>query len=525
MKSYKEHLTSTKSIGEKIDVKRRPVYRGSAIFTVMSNQNIETRILFMGYWIVKNNIHELGLLITLREQNGTILYRKSDQITTASAREIDIKNILIEAEHSNEDFLGSIELEVFSSRDLVFPYPAFVVNYYNAFGSSIVHTTGRIYNDIEDLKSNEFNVKECGFDIFPGVDFDPFFTFVNGNSRNEASLLEIELITGKNSVYKGKIDIGCIEPLETKLIKLKDFIPIDNYLNGQVGTIKINHNLIGFFPRLIAGNFSKSSGALSITHSYYDNSDNISDSAYWSNENPGVIHDACIFVPLFIEDDWYTQMKLYPIYSPSEHTIHIQFFDQAGRIIKSVENFKLITTEFCEFIEIDFSCLVDEFSLPKAQVKGVILIKEWRDKSKIPTRLKYGLNVGKHHAPFDLPTNICFGSELSNIKKIEKKGAFKWFPLLNHGNSIAVIENSSFVINYNRPANIVVTFYRRGEGKIERNYSIPPNGQVRLEMDAEIKNFSSNEAVWVTVTSENPFIKAWYFEFNESGIMGGDHSF
>ncbi len=525
MKSYKDHLISTKSIGEKVDLGRRPVYRGSAIFTVMSNKYLDTRILFMGYWIVKNKIDELGLLITLRNQYGNIIYRKHNQITTASTKEINIKNLLIEKGYSHEDFLGSIELEVFSCRDLVFPYPAFVVNYFNEYGSSIVHTTGRIYNDIEDLESNEFNVKECGFDIFPGTDFDPFFTFVNGHSRTKASHLKIEIITSKDIVYKGSIDIGCIESLETKIVKLKDYLPIDDYLDGQVGTIKICHNLTGFFPRFIAGNFSKSLRALSITHSYYDNSENVSESAYWKNENQDVIYDASIFVPLFIEDDWYTQLKLYPIYSPSEHSIHIQFFDQSGKMIETLENFKLIKADFCEFIEVDFGYLVDKLSLSKSEVKGAMLIKEWGNKSKIPTRLKYGLNIGKHGAKIDLPTNICFGSQISNIKLTQKKGTFKWFPLLNHGNSIAVVENSSFLKDYDKEANLVVTFYRKDEEKIERNYHVPPNGQFRLEIDDEIRDFSSNEAVWVTVNADNPFVKAWYFEFNESGIMGGDHSF
>ena len=525
MKSYKEHLISIKSIGENLDLRRRPIYRGSAIFTVMNNKNIETRILFMGYWKVKNNIDELGLFITLREHNGNILYRTTYQITSASAQEINIKSFLNDAKYSFVNFLGSIELEVFSSRDLVFPYPAFVVNYYNQFGSTFVHTTGRIYNDLEDLKINELNIKECGFDIFPGNDFEPFITFVNGYSTNELSTLKIEIITGKDIVYKGEIDIGSIEPFETKLIKLKDYLPIDNFLNGQVGTIKIGHNLTGFFPRFIAGNFSKSLGALSITHTYYDNSDNVSESAYWENENPELIHDAAIFVPLFIEDDWYTHLKLYPIYSPSEHVIHIHFFDENGEILKKVENFKLIMPNFCEFIEVDFVYLIDKLSLSKSEVKGAMLVKEWENKSKIPTRLKYGLNIGRYNSKVDLPTNICFGSQLSNIKLTQKKSTFKWFPLLNHGNSIAVIENSSFVKDYDKTANLSLTFYRKDDLKIERNYVLPPNGQIRLGVDDEIKNFSSNEVVWVTVEADNPFVKAWYFEFNESGVMGGDHSF
>ena len=79
--------------------------------------------------------------------------------------------------------------------------------------------------------------------------------------------------------------------------------------------------------------------------------------------------------------------------------------------------------------------------------------------------------------------------------------------------------------NYDKEANLVVTFYRKDEKTIEKKLLIPPNGQFRLEVDDEIKSFSCGDTVWVTLKADNPFVKAWYFEFNESGIMGGDHSF
>lgn len=525
MKSYKDHLESTKSIGEKVNTIRKPVYRGSAIFPVISNNKLDSRILFMGYWLVKNALDEIGLLITLRSQHGKILFRKTQQITTPSAREINIKGLLKEAEHHDNDFLGSVELEVFSCRDLVFPYPAFVLNYYNEYGSAAVHTTGRIYNDLEDQISNESSVKECGFDLFPGEDMDPFFTFVNGYDKYESTPIDIELIISSGLVYSGSIDLGKIEPFEALIVRLKDFLPIDKYLDGQVGTIKIGHSLNGFFPRFIAGNLSKSTGAASITHTFYDNSNNTSDSAYWENEHIDMMYDAGIFIPLFLEKDLYTQLKLYPIYSPSEHILHILFFNESGMNLHTLNNFKHITSEFSEFIEIDFEQLINELKLPKSELKGAMLIKEWKDKSKIPTRLKYGLNVGKRNSKFDLPTNICFGSQISNINIASKPSTFKWCPLLNNGYSIVVIENSSFLKNYNRVADIEVTFYRTDLHVIKRTYQLLPNGQIRLSLDEEIKEFASNEAVWVTINANNPFIKAWYFEFNESGIVGGDHSF
>ena len=55
--------------------------------------------------------------------------------------------------------------------------------------------------------------------------------------------------------------------------------------------------------------------------------------------------------------------------------------------------------------------------------------------------------------------------------------------------------------------------------------TIHPNAQIRIEIDDEIKEFLGTKSGWVSVKSDNPFVNCWYFEFNDTGIMGGDHSF
>lgn len=526
MKSYKEHLQSIKSIGEEVSNTRRPVYRGSAVFAVVNNQDLKTRILFMGYWMVKNSIEELGLLVTLRAQSGEVLLREKSQIDSPDAREVDVQALLDQLGLGDFDFRGSIELEIFSCRDLVFPYPAFVINYYNALCSTAVHTTGRIYNDYEDLINNEqMKVKECGFDLFPGEDKDPFFSFVNGYEANKECTIDVDVITESGRSFSEKLSLGTLKPLETVFVKFKEHIPLDSILGGEVGTVKIKHNFEGFFPRFIAGNFSKKSKGVSITHTYYDNSDNNTGSAYWTNENEELLYDSAIYVPLLIEDDWYTQVKLYPIYSPSNHSMTVRFHNMDGEQIAEVENYKYVNDDHNDFISIDFSELAESLGLSKSDVKGAYLIKHWNDKNRIPSRLKYGLNIGRRNKEFDLPTNICFGSEVSNIRLLKKKGAFKWMPLLNHGDSLAIIENSSFVKNYNTPANLELNFYSKSGKALTRKAQLQAHSQMRITVDGELKELFEDKSGWLTVKSDNPFVKAWYFEFNESGIMGGDHSF
>ena len=70
---------------------------------------------------------------------------------------------------------GSIEVEVFSDVNMVYPYPAIVINYEGKNSSSVVHTCGRIYNDVNDFKqNNQYKVPETGVDIIPNRNFTLF---------------------------------------------------------------------------------------------------------------------------------------------------------------------------------------------------------------------------------------------------------------------------------------------------------------------------------------------------------------
>jgi hypothetical protein len=291
MKSYKKHLQSTKSFGESdINSLRRPVYRTSAIFPIIDNSNLKTKILFMGYWLLKRKINSLGFLASIRDQEGTLIHRINTEINTPNAKEIIIGDILNDIGLGNKEFIGSIELEVFSIVDLVFPYPAFVLNYYNDFGSGVVHTAGRIYNDFEDLRENEeIKVKEAGFDLVPGENYSPFFSFVNGHIESTNTNIEIEIITENGTVYNGSINLGTITPLETVFVKFKDYLPISDILEGKTGTVKIKHELTGFFPRFIAGNFCTDNEAVSITHTYYDNSEVKGAEHYHENDRTDIL--------------------------------------------------------------------------------------------------------------------------------------------------------------------------------------------------------------------------------------------
>ena len=77
MKSFSDNLKDIRSYGQKVNLLRKPVFRGSAIFPVIKNSICTSRVLFMGYWKLKRGINEIGLLITLRNEFGKVLVRKN----------------------------------------------------------------------------------------------------------------------------------------------------------------------------------------------------------------------------------------------------------------------------------------------------------------------------------------------------------------------------------------------------------------------------------------------------------------
>ena len=94
------------------------------------------------------------------------------------------------------------------------------------------------------------------------------------------------------------------------------------------------------------------------------------------------------------------------------------------------------------------------------------------------------------------------------------------------GDSLSVLQNTSFVKNYDRSANLDVSIYKTGSSKsISRQYELAANAQLRLVVDEEVERFLDGKTGWMTVKADNPFVSSWYFEFNQSGVMGGDHGF
>ena len=524
MKSYHDHLSTRMEYGEIYEITRKPILKSSAIFPVVKNEHYSSRILFLAYWLLKRKIPEVGIIITLRSDKGNILLRKFQTIDSVKAFSIDLDSLLDEINFKSI-FLGSIEVEFNTTRDMVFPYPALVLEYFGTDFNSCVHTTQRIYNDFEDLKENEqFKVPESGFDIYSTSDLSSFISFVNGSIKNQNGKIDYIVTNSDCEKINGSFEIGVIEPYETKLIILDEYIPeIKNFLKEKSGTISIKHNFEGFYPRLLVGNTQSSFPSISFTHSYYDCTSCINESDFWARSNSD-FYDSSVYVPLFVKDNYYTDLVLYPNFSPSNFHLDIILFDQYGKMIHTFSDLKIIKSSNSEFTKINFNKIIEEENLDKTLIVSAHIITRFID-SKIPSRIKFGLNVGMRNFKSKIPCNICFNTKVGNPKIDSKPGSFHWAPIFSE-NSVLTISNFSPKKKYSRHAKIELSFFRKLDSEsFTQELTLKPNSEFRLTPDNKLKNFLSKDDGWVTITSDNPYIQGFYFKFNSSGSVAGDHFF
>ena len=144
--------------------------------------------------------------------------------------------------------------------------------------------------------------------------------------------------------------------------------------------------------------------------------------------------------------------------------------------------------------------------------------------SKIPSRIKFGLNVGIEKSKSKLPCNICFNAKVGNPSIDSKPGSFHWTPVFVQ-NSVITISNFSPKKNYEKNATIELNFYRKEDSAtISKKIQLKPFSEFRLTLDNDLKNFLKEDG-WVTIKSDNPYIQGFYFVFHSSGSVAGDHFF
>jgi len=527
MRSYYAHLET--AMGKTVEaISPKPTFRSSAIFPVFHQKDISSRILFMGYWMLKRNIQSIGAVVTLRSLAGALLSRMNFQIQEAKTYRLEVKEMLEKAGiQTDKPFEGSMEVEFYSNSNMVFPFPATVINYYGPAFSTVVHTAQRVYNDYDDLQRNsQTAVPESGFNIYADEDHEPFLGLINGPVHVKNSKIRMQFYNHEGKVLSYVKELGDLAPYQTNILYPARETDLKGFLMGKVGACKVNFDVQWIFPRLVVGNLQKSLPALSITHSYYDCTKAETDSDYWK-QPPAEWYTASLMIPVTIEGSHFTNVYFYPIYSPSIFTIDVEFYDKNGTLLGKKTNIVQVKSPDDKFIVLHFKEICRDLKISPLPELGARIIAKTLEGSRLPARVKLGLDMGVEGP--QLPCNICTNLQPFNPPLEAKPKSFKWAPFLAaQPHSSVWLMNSSPHVNHTQTADVDLTFFREKDATtLNRTLHIPPQGFTVIypDQDAELAAFFENQIGWCTATTNNPYLTTYYFSENASGVVGGDHGF
>lgn len=505
MRSYSAHLKTTFHNPD-------AVHRASSIFPIFHSPGVRTRVLFLGYWQLKRKIADLSVTAILRNLEGIKIQSFKIDVSIPKAYEIDLAPFI-----KSPQFFGTIEIEILSSENLVFPFPAMTVNYYGPSFSSAVHTTERVYNDLEDAKKNSAtHVPESGFNLRYDKEWEPFVTFINGPQTTKAQDVKLKFYNQFNESLETTITLRQLQPYELTLLYLKEYADLKSFLKGKTGTCKLDFLLEGVFPRLLVGNLSKSLQAQVVTHTYYDCSAATKESDYWPEYQEDWYQES-LMIPL-LGNTHTTSIDLYPIFSPSHFFLNLEIFNASGKLIKTIPHFYEIKAPFEKFQTLFLDQYVTDEKPYGARISAEAI-------DKMPARIKIAFNIGLKNK--GIPCNICTNLQPFVPAFQNKKSSFKWAPFIaDQPKPSLFLMNSCPKKVWEESAQVGINFYRKQDGEcLKRNAEIPPQGLLHILLDDELKLFFGSSPGWVTVISSNPYLTLYYLNENPSGIIGGDHGY
>jgi hypothetical protein len=241
--------------------------RSSCLFPAYLSDEQDTHLVFLNYWTIKNNIQTDNLLfnIRLRDSSGELVQSVSYD-ALSSHNQISIKSILQTSDYKiDQKFFGTVELEIISTKNLRYAFPAVTVIYQSGNLFSAAHSAGRIKNSDEShypAYSCETNWN-CKFS--EGV--TPFFHYFVGPSVSKQRKLEVSILNFEGRAVRTlAVDISHLNPFGCETFFADSLFDVDGLDNSYFMSVKVEHNSI--YPRLIVGNYFKSQKFFEVTHSY-----------------------------------------------------------------------------------------------------------------------------------------------------------------------------------------------------------------------------------------------------------------
>lgn len=241
--------------------------RASAAFPLYLRDGCDLHIVFLNYWTIKNQIPAESILVNIRiyGADGNLVGKYSTN-NILEHNQFSISYILKHTSSiDGSNFDGSVFVEVLSTKNIKFSFPAVTAIYQSGNLFSAVHSAGRIKNadEAQIISYTEETNWTCKFE--EGI--SPFFHYFKGPTQPTIDHLLVSLRKKNGEIVKSKkVQIGNISVFGSKIYMIREIFNDVQFNEGDFVSVRVEHNSI--FPRLVVGNFHYNKNFMEVTHSF-----------------------------------------------------------------------------------------------------------------------------------------------------------------------------------------------------------------------------------------------------------------
>ena len=76
----------------------------------------------------------------------------------------------------------------------------------------------------------------------------------------------------------------------------------------------------------------------SLTHTYYDTSNQKDKITFWKNPNKKIFYDSTVSFPIFKNKNSYTELVVYPNFPKCNLKFNLEFYNELGKCIKILKS-------------------------------------------------------------------------------------------------------------------------------------------------------------------------------------------
>lgn len=266
------------------------VLRSSAVFYYAKTEALSSTISFLNHWKLKRGL-DTCIIANIRKLNGMLISRE----------EIFFENgcVLNYSPFDPADnFEGSIEIEVFSLKNMVIPVAGILGIYESPNGISMVHSYARTYSNHELEEHRVITEGEdSGWTARDSEDVFSFCALHNGGRTCEPQEIRLTLTNHRHERCVASFMMSAINPYQTVIIEPRNhFEKLLALLDGKPGNIAISYRLQESFTRLLIGNRKIDGSDFQITHT------NFNYSIHQTDKVEGE-HEAFMYIPQWQEAD------------------------------------------------------------------------------------------------------------------------------------------------------------------------------------------------------------------------------